>query len=221
MLLVSSLICFMIIFIYCEVWHFQSLSILQMHAGRDQLDATSSHMPVPDFTQGLESVERFASRPLQGRRIGIIRETVGEGLSAGVSAAFDRAARHLEALGAEVHEVKRPLRSDIIGEPNSLHGLQSYQHMKSGSILSMDLNRYAHIMSWSCSTWAQTVRGCLRRFLCRPQERVCQLTMLSPCQRPPQICLDMMASDTACGRRCVLDDSALPLPENLYDGMTL
>ena len=76
-----------------------------MHAGRDQLDATSSHMPVPEFTQGLEEVDRLASRPLQGKRLGIIQETIGQGVSPGVAAAFDRAARHLASLGADVHEV--------------------------------------------------------------------------------------------------------------------
>ena len=85
-----------------------------MHAGRDQLDATSSHMPVPDFTQNLEEVKRFASRPLQGRRIGIIQETIGKGVSPGVYAAFDRAARHLATLGAEVHEVERPFWTAIM-----------------------------------------------------------------------------------------------------------
>ena len=74
-------------------------------AGRDMLDATSSHMPVPDFTQGLQSIDSFASRPLQGKRIGVISETVGQGVSSGVNEAFSRAARHLESLGAEVHEV--------------------------------------------------------------------------------------------------------------------
>ena len=77
-----------------------------MHAGRDQLDATSSHLPVPDYTQGLQSVDSLASRPLQGKRIGIIQETVGQGVSAGVNAAFDRGAKHLENLGAEVDEVQ-------------------------------------------------------------------------------------------------------------------
>ena len=68
-------------------------------------------MPVPDFTQGLEEVERFASRPLEGKRIGIIRETIGEGVSPGVNAAFDRAAQHLATLGAEVHEVECPFQT--------------------------------------------------------------------------------------------------------------
>ena len=79
--------------------------MLCMHAGRDQLDATSSHMPVPDFTCGLEDVDRFSSRPLQGKRIGIIQETLGQGVSPGVAAGFDRAAKHLASLGADVHEV--------------------------------------------------------------------------------------------------------------------
>ena len=69
------------------------------------LDATSSHVPVPDFMQGLQSMDSFASRPLQGKRIGVISEAVGQGVSSGVNEAFSRAARHLESLGAEVHEV--------------------------------------------------------------------------------------------------------------------
>ena len=81
---------------------------LAFHAGRDVHDATSSHLPVPDFTQGLQSVDSFTSRPLLGKRIGVISETIGQGVSSGVNEAFSRAARHLESLGAEVHEVCPP-----------------------------------------------------------------------------------------------------------------
>ena len=85
--------------------HTLRLRKLAFHAGRDVLDATSSHLPVPDFTQYLQSMDSFASRPLQGKKIGVISETIGQGVSPGVNAAFSRAARHLESLGAEVHEV--------------------------------------------------------------------------------------------------------------------
>lgn len=74
-------------------------------AGRDPLDATSSHLPVEDFAKGLHAAESFASKPLQGKMIGIIQETVGQGVSAGVNEAFGRAAAHFQSLGAEVHEV--------------------------------------------------------------------------------------------------------------------
>ena len=86
-------------------WHIFLLMILASCAGRDMLDATSSHLPVPDFTQGLQSMDSFASRPLQGKRIGAISETIGQGVSSGVNGAFSRATRHLESLGADVHEV--------------------------------------------------------------------------------------------------------------------
>lgn len=76
------------------------------HAGRDQLDATSSLLPVPDFAQGLQEVDSLASRPLQGKKIGVIQETIGEGVSSGVNAVFNRAAKHLESLGAEISEVR-------------------------------------------------------------------------------------------------------------------
>jgi len=84
----------------------RTLGDLYAHAGRDQLDATSSLLPVPDFAQGLQEVDSLASRPLQGKRIGVIQETIGEGVSSGVNAVFNRSAKHLESLGAEISEVR-------------------------------------------------------------------------------------------------------------------
>ncbi|CAL8464275.1 g3810 [Coccomyxa elongata] len=77
-------------------------------SGRDDLDATSSPRQVPDFAEGLPEASSLNSRPLAGKRIGIIRETVGAGVAAGVSDAFTRAAKHLESLGADVDEVSLP-----------------------------------------------------------------------------------------------------------------
>lgn len=70
------------------------------------MDATSSPRPVQDYAEGLPQASSLNSRPLAGKRIGIIKETIGAGVAAGVSEAFARAARHLESLGADVDEVR-------------------------------------------------------------------------------------------------------------------
>lgn len=70
------------------------------------MDATSSPRPVQDYAEGLPQASSLNSRPLAGKRIGIIKETIGAGVTAGVSDAFARAARHLESLGADVDEVR-------------------------------------------------------------------------------------------------------------------
>jgi aspartyl-tRNA(Asn)/glutamyl-tRNA(Gln) amidotransferase subunit A len=48
------------------------------------------------------------ARPLAGRRVGLVRETVGQGVDASVAAAVRSAADALAALGAEVEEVSLP-----------------------------------------------------------------------------------------------------------------
>ena len=75
-------------------------------AGRDGADATSSPQQVPDYAAGLPQASSLSSRPLAGKRAGVIRETLGPGVAEGVSAAFRRAVQHLESMGATVEEVK-------------------------------------------------------------------------------------------------------------------
>lgn len=77
-----------------------------MRAGHDNADATSSLEPVADYAEGLPEPGSLGSRPLAGKSVGIIQETTGAGVSCGVSAAFNRAAHHLESLGARVEEVR-------------------------------------------------------------------------------------------------------------------
>ncbi len=74
-------------------------------AGEDARDSTSSAHEVPDLAAGLLGADRLASAPLAGRRVGLIRECVGEGVQPEVEAAVRGAARHLEALGAVVEDV--------------------------------------------------------------------------------------------------------------------
>ncbi len=60
---------------------------------------------MPDYAADLPAAGSLSSRPLAGQRIGVIQETLGSGVAAGVSDAFRRAAQHLESLGAAVEEV--------------------------------------------------------------------------------------------------------------------
>jgi aspartyl-tRNA(Asn)/glutamyl-tRNA(Gln) amidotransferase subunit A len=74
--------------------------MLQVIAGHDPDDATSSHEPVPDYTAG-------CGRAIKGLRVGIISELTS-GLDAEVSASFQRAVATLCELGAEIVEVSMP-----------------------------------------------------------------------------------------------------------------
>lgn len=78
-------------------------------AGGDSQDSTASGRPVEDFAAGLLPAELLqgGSKPLAGRRIGLVMETLGEGVAQEIEAVVRGAARHLEALGAVVEEVRR------------------------------------------------------------------------------------------------------------------
>lgn len=79
-----------------------------MCAGRDEADSTSAAESVPAFESGLLLAEQLGSQPLKGRRIGVIKQTMGEGVDAGVHDAVQAALAHLAQLGAEVAEVSLP-----------------------------------------------------------------------------------------------------------------
>jgi aspartyl-tRNA(Asn)/glutamyl-tRNA(Gln) amidotransferase subunit A len=72
--------------------------MLQVIAGHDPHDSTSSAEPVPDYVAALTG-------DLKGARIGIIAELL-TGLSDEVALSFNAALRELRILGAEVEEVK-------------------------------------------------------------------------------------------------------------------
>ena len=73
--------------------------------GQDLHDATSSSSPVEDFADALRRVESLQSKPLQGKRIGIIADMMTSGVASGVASAVKKAVKHLESLGAELVEV--------------------------------------------------------------------------------------------------------------------
>lgn len=60
---------------------------------------------VPDYVTDLASLDCLESKPLTGLRVGVIQETLGEGVDRGVISAVNAAASHLERLGSVVTEV--------------------------------------------------------------------------------------------------------------------
>jgi aspartyl-tRNA(Asn)/glutamyl-tRNA(Gln) amidotransferase subunit A len=77
--------------------------LLQAIAGYDPKDSTSLKVEVPDYTSLL--------KPFDGKRkfrIGIIKETFGEGLDAQVEKTVMAAVEQFKALGAEIQEISCP-----------------------------------------------------------------------------------------------------------------
>ncbi|HAX90545.1 MAG TPA: Asp-tRNA(Asn)/Glu-tRNA(Gln) amidotransferase GatCAB subunit A, partial [Cyanobacteria bacterium UBA11370] len=72
-------------------------------AGYDPNDATSLKVEIPDYTQFLQP-----NLKSKGIKIGIIKETFGEGLDPIVAEAINKAIEHLKSLGAEVQEISCP-----------------------------------------------------------------------------------------------------------------
>lgn len=70
-------------------------------AGYDPQDSTSLNVKIPDYTQ-------FLIPDLKGKKIGVIRETFGEGLDAVVEQSVQQAIQQLKQLGAEIVEISCP-----------------------------------------------------------------------------------------------------------------
>ncbi|EES11532.1 hypothetical protein BDA96_06G259500 [Sorghum bicolor] len=111
---------------------FDTATILSVVAGHDKMDSTSSSQVVPDYASELVSLDLLESKPLAGLRIGIIQETLGEGVANGVISSIKGAASHLEQLGSVVEEVSLPSFS---------LGLPAY-YILASSEASSNLSRY-------------------------------------------------------------------------------
>jgi aspartyl-tRNA(Asn)/glutamyl-tRNA(Gln) amidotransferase subunit A len=80
----------------------RDIALLLAHiAGRDERDATSAPVPVPDY-------EAELSPPVRGMRLGIPKEFFGEGLDPEVKALIEAGIRNAGALGCELIEVSLP-----------------------------------------------------------------------------------------------------------------
>jgi aspartyl-tRNA(Asn)/glutamyl-tRNA(Gln) amidotransferase subunit A len=75
--------------------------LLEVIAGHDPRDSTSIDTEAPQYT-------RTMAEPLQGLRLGLVREHFGPGLDAEVEAAVREAIRVYESLGARVREISMP-----------------------------------------------------------------------------------------------------------------
>jgi aspartyl-tRNA(Asn)/glutamyl-tRNA(Gln) amidotransferase subunit A len=76
-------------------------ALLQVIAGRDEDDATSADLPVPDYVKGLND-------DVRGVRVGLPREYFVEGMDPHVATAVRDAAERLRLQGAIVSEVSLP-----------------------------------------------------------------------------------------------------------------
>lgn len=106
---------------------------LQAIAGADEMDATSSPEPVPEYTSVLD-------RGVEGLKVGVVRDLLEvEGLAEEVRARVDEAAEIFAGLGAQVGDV------DL---PTARHGLAAYYIIgpaeASSNLARMDGIRYGH-----------------------------------------------------------------------------
>ncbi|MAT69328.1 MAG: Asp-tRNA(Asn)/Glu-tRNA(Gln) amidotransferase GatCAB subunit A [Planctomycetaceae bacterium] len=75
--------------------------LLEAIAGHDPHDATSLEEPVPQYAATLD-------KPLEGLRLGVVKEHYGAGLDGEVESAVRAAIAQYESLGAEVREISLP-----------------------------------------------------------------------------------------------------------------
>ncbi|KAJ8770442.1 hypothetical protein K2173_017933 [Erythroxylum novogranatense] len=124
-------------------------SAILLHAisGHDPLDATSSKRGVPDFTSHISSINIMHSKPLKGLRVGLISETMKDGVDYGVKSAITAAASHLQDLGCIISEVSLPSFSlglpayYILASSESSSNLARYDGVRYGNqALSTELN---------------------------------------------------------------------------------
>ncbi|MFT3943448.1 MAG: Asp-tRNA(Asn)/Glu-tRNA(Gln) amidotransferase subunit GatA [Ancrocorticia sp.] len=80
-------------------------ALQEVIGGYDPLDSTSLDEPVPAFEQ---IVADAAGKPLEGVKVGVVKQLQGEGYQDGVLGSFNHAVEVLKGLGAEVIEVDCP-----------------------------------------------------------------------------------------------------------------
>jgi aspartyl-tRNA(Asn)/glutamyl-tRNA(Gln) amidotransferase subunit A len=99
--------------------------LMDVIAGHDRRDSTSAPIDVPSYLQNV-------SRPLDGLRLGVVREHFGEGLDTEVDASVREAIKVYEGLGATVTDVSMP---------HSKYGIATY-YIIAPSEASSNLARY-------------------------------------------------------------------------------
>eukprot|EP00268_Persea_americana_P003420 TRINITY_DN11037_c0_g1_i1.p1 TRINITY_DN11037_c0_g1~~TRINITY_DN11037_c0_g1_i1.p1 ORF type:complete len:558 (-),score=117.13 TRINITY_DN11037_c0_g1_i1:307-1980(-) len=113
-------------------------------SGHDRLDSTSSKHEVPNYASELASADLLESKPLSGLKVGIICETLGDGVDAGVISSIRAAASHFEELGSIVTEVSLPSFSlglpayYILASSESSSNLSRYDGIRYGNQVAAD-----------------------------------------------------------------------------------
>lgn len=100
-------------------------AVLNIIAGHDQRDQTSSQRPVPDYTANLTG-------DIKGMKIALPKEYLGAGISQEVKETILAAAKQFEAMGATVEEVSLP---------HSKYGVAAY-YIIASSEASSNLQRF-------------------------------------------------------------------------------
>jgi len=75
--------------------------LLRTIAGRDPMDPTAAELPVPDYVAKLE-------KPVDGLKIGVAKEYLGEGLDSEVRNAVEAAIEKLDSLGCKIVDISLP-----------------------------------------------------------------------------------------------------------------
>jgi aspartyl-tRNA(Asn)/glutamyl-tRNA(Gln) amidotransferase subunit A len=99
--------------------------LLEVLAGHDRRDSTSADVPVPEYNKSV-------NEPLQGLKLGLVREHFGPGLDGEIDAAVREAVRVYQSLGASVRELSMP---------HSRYGIATY-YIIAPSEASSNLARY-------------------------------------------------------------------------------
>ncbi len=99
--------------------------LLEAIAGHDPRDSTSANLTVPEYSKTL-------SQPLQGLRLGLVREHFGQGLNSEIESAVREAVKVYQSLGATVRDLSMP---------HSKYGIATY-YIIAPSEASSNLARY-------------------------------------------------------------------------------
>jgi len=99
--------------------------LLEVLAGHDPLDSTSADVATPAYS-------KTVNQPLQGLKLGLVREHFGPGLNGEIEAAVREAVKVYESLGATVKEISMP---------HSKYGIATY-YIIAPSEASSNLARY-------------------------------------------------------------------------------
>ena len=85
-----------------------SAALLEVISGYDYHDSTSLNLPVENYRNSLNN-------DIKGKKIGVVKELIGEGLTPDVSKAIQSAIDTYKALGADVVEISLPNIKHSIG----------------------------------------------------------------------------------------------------------